>query len=179
LEEERDALPGLIKALGHTPRRFEDWTARPVPPREACLEGVEGCDAYLLLLGDQYGEPMPDTGLAPTEEEFAVARSRGIPVLAFRKAGVGMEPEQQGFAARVEAYAAGFFRDSFTATSDLLIKVAKAVRELEKGPTTLKTRPLAEPLPADWLGARRQSLGYGATSTLELHVIPVSPTRVT
>lgn len=179
LEEERDALPGLIEALGHTPRRFEDWTALPVPPREACLQGVEGCDAYLLLVGERYGEPMPDTALAPTEEEFAVARRRGVPVLAFRKAGVAMEPEQQRFAARVEAYAAGFFRDSFAATPDLLVKVAKAIRGLEQGPAPLKTRPLAEPFPADWLAAHRQSLAYTATSTLELHVIPISPTRVT
>ncbi len=177
LEEERDALPGLIEALGHAPRRFEDWTARPVPPREACLQGVEGCDAYLLLLGERYGEPMPDTSLAPTEEEFTVARRRGIPVLAFRKAGVAMEPEQQKFAARIEAYAAGFFRDSFTDTSDLLIKVAKALRELEQRPAALETRPLAESLPADWLAARRQPLGYTATSRLELHVIPVPLTH--
>jgi Domain of unknown function (DUF4062) len=28
LEEERDALPGLISAIGHTPVRFEDFTAQ-------------------------------------------------------------------------------------------------------------------------------------------------------
>ncbi len=178
LEEERDALPGLIEAVGHAPRRFEDWTARPVPPREACLQGVEGCDAYLLLLGERYGEPMPDTSLAPTEEEFTVARRRGIPVLVFRKAGVTMEPEQQRFADRVEAYAAGFFRDSFRDTADLLTKVAKALRQLGQRPAPLETRPLDGPLPADWLAARRQPLGFTATSMLELHLIPVPPARI-
>jgi hypothetical protein len=121
---------------------------------------------------------MPDTSLAPTEDEFTVARRRGIPVLAFREAGVTMEPEQQRFATRVEAYAAGFFRDSFTDTSDLLIKVAKAVRELEQRPATLQTRPLDGPLPADWLSACRQPAGYTAVGKLELHVIPVSPIRI-
>lgn len=31
LEEERDALPGLIRALGHTPVLFEDFTAQTTP----------------------------------------------------------------------------------------------------------------------------------------------------
>ena len=30
LEQERDNLPGLVGALGHEPKRFEDFTAHPV-----------------------------------------------------------------------------------------------------------------------------------------------------
>ncbi|MBN7505241.1 MULTISPECIES: DUF4062 domain-containing protein [Mycobacteroides] len=41
LEEERDALPGLISAIGHMPVCFEDFTAQTVPSREACLAGVK------------------------------------------------------------------------------------------------------------------------------------------
>jgi hypothetical protein len=40
LEAERDALPGLLTALGHTPSSFETFTAQPRPSREACLCGV-------------------------------------------------------------------------------------------------------------------------------------------
>ncbi len=177
LEEERDALPGVIEALGHTPQRFEDWTALPVPPREACMRAVDGCDAYLLLLGERYGEAMPDTSVAPTEEEFTVARKRGIPVLAFRKHGVTMEPDQQRFAARVEAYAEGFFRDSFATTAELLTKVAKALRDLDQRPSRLQTRPLDDPLPADWLQARLSAHGHPTASMLELHLIPLPPAR--
>jgi Domain of unknown function (DUF4062) len=178
LEEERDALPGLISALGHEARRFEDFTALPVPPRQACLEGVDACDVYLLLLGERYGEPIPDTGLSPTEEEFTVARRRGIPVVVFRKAGVSMEPAQDGFAKRVEAYAAGFFRNSFATTAELLTKVAGAIRALEQGPAPLKTRPLENPLPVDWLAGLRQSAALQFGSALEFHLIPVSQTRI-
>jgi hypothetical protein len=178
LEAERDAVPGLLMALGHTPSRFEDWTSLPVPPREACLRGVGGCDAYILLLGERYGEPMPDSQLAPTEEEFTVARQRGIPVLIFRKSGIEMEPEQARFAARIEGYATGLFRDSFTTTADLLVKVARAIRDFEQRPTPLRTRTLAKAPAADWLSMQRQPLAQ-QTSMLELHVIPVSPARVT
>ncbi len=96
LEDERDALPPLIRAIGHVPRRFEDFTAQPVASREACLQGVEEADIYLLLLGQQYGEPIFDSGLSPTEEEWVVARRRGIPILVFRKRDVDMEEAQLG-----------------------------------------------------------------------------------
>jgi len=76
LEEEHDYLPGLLIASGHEPRRFEDFSALPVPSRNACLAGVEAADVYLLLLGPHYGDPLPDTGQAPAEEEFTVAKRR-------------------------------------------------------------------------------------------------------
>lgn len=50
----------MILALGHEPVMFEDFTAQPVPSREACLEGVRSSDAYLLLLGERYGHPFPE-----------------------------------------------------------------------------------------------------------------------
>jgi Domain of unknown function (DUF4062) len=40
LEEERDNLPALIQAIGHECARFEDYTAQPVPSRQACPEAV-------------------------------------------------------------------------------------------------------------------------------------------
>lgn len=78
LEDERDYLPGLLKASGHEPRRFEDFSAQSVPSRDACLAGVEAADVYLLLLGQHYGDPLQDTGKAPTEEEFTVAKHRAL-----------------------------------------------------------------------------------------------------
>jgi hypothetical protein len=55
LEEERDALPGLITAVGHTAVRFEDFSAQNEPSREACLKGVAESDIYILILGPRYG----------------------------------------------------------------------------------------------------------------------------
>ncbi len=37
-------MPGLIQALGHEPRRFEDFTAQSAPSRQACLDGIEAAD---------------------------------------------------------------------------------------------------------------------------------------
>jgi hypothetical protein len=86
---------------------------------------------HLLLLGPHYGEPIFDSGLSPTEEEWTVGKRRGIPILAFRKLEVDFEEAQLQFAKRVEDYLMGRFRDTFSSTSDLLPKVAEKLRELE------------------------------------------------
>src|SRR3954452_13975856 len=95
LEEERDALPGLISAIGHSPVRFEDFTAQPLPSREACLAGVATADVYLLILGPNYGYRFPDTGQSPTHDEWVAAQSAGIPRLVYRKEGVTFAAEQE------------------------------------------------------------------------------------
>jgi hypothetical protein len=174
LEEERDALPGLIQASGHQPKRFEDYTAMSVPSRQACLDGVEDADAYLLLLGEHYGDPLPDTDKAPTEEEFTVARRRGIPIIVFRKQGVNPAAEQQEFIARVEEYATGKFRRAFSTTPELLAGVIAAIKELETAPPALKWTPLAEIPSVSWVVEPERTRGYvsGLGTILELHVIP-------
>lgn len=177
LEVERDALPGLIQAIGHEPRRYEDYTAaRAGPSREACLAGVEEADAYLLLLGERYGDPLPDTGLSPTEEEFAVAKRRGIPILVFRKRGVTPEAAQDDFIARVEAYATGRFRRSFEAATELLAEVAVALRELAIAPGTLDWEPLTNGLNVPWRVLAR-FVAQRSLAILETHVLSLGPVR--
>jgi hypothetical protein len=172
LEEERDALPGIIQALGHEPRRFEDYSAQSVPSRQACLDGVEDADAYVLLLGQHYGDLLPDTGRSPTEEEFTVAKRRGIPIWAFRKRGVTAEPAQEEFVGRIEAYSTGVFRKGFSNATELLPEVARAIRGLEQRPVALTFAPLSAPPEAPWKTFERHGWRSTAT-TLELIAIPL------
>lgn len=172
LEEERDALPGLISAIGHEPRRFEDYTAQSMPSREACLRGVEGADAYVLLLGEHYGDRMAGTGTSPTEEEWTVARRRGIPILAFRKRDVAPDPDQAAFIMRIEDYAAGVFRGTFSTTAQLLTLVAAALREAATAPAALVWRPLTHAVAVPWQAFGRAFPSYGAI--LEVHLIPTA-----
>lgn len=175
LEEERDALPGLILATGHEPIRFEDFTAKGVPSREACTRAVEAADAYLLLLGERYGEPLADTGTAPTEEEWTVARRRGIPILAFVKRGAQPERQQAALIARVERYETGLFRKGFDGALDLLPLVVAGLLDVAGNPTPLAFRPLRAALTAPWRQRERPGYWSGAAPTLETHVIPVAP----
>ena len=171
----RDALPSLIAALGHEPIRFEDFTAQPVASREACLRGVEECDAYLLLLGSSYGDPVFDTGLSPTEEEWNVARRRGLPILVFRKRDVELESKQQAFVERVEEFTGGRFRKTFEGAIDLQPQVVQAIGELDAYREPLRWTNLTQSISAPWIG----DFGTGAYSgaVLECHVISVTPQR--
>jgi hypothetical protein len=130
LEQERDSLPGLITALGFEPLHFEMFTAQPWSSREACVRAVGQADAYLLLVGSAYGEPMPDTGLSPTHEEYNAAIAKGIPVLVFRRDGIELEVPQAQFVNQVEAYSTGRFRATFADVVDLQETVAAALRAL-------------------------------------------------
>jgi hypothetical protein len=180
LEAERDALPGLVKAIGFDPVRFEDFTAQGIPSRQACLDGVDSSDVYLLILGPKYGTVFPETGQSATHDEFVRAQARGLHRLAFVKAGVEMEPEQAAFVKDVEDYGSGLFREAFTDVTDLQTKVAAALRSVASQPRNLTFEPLAQP-PAvtwkeDWEGRMygRRDLG----STVEVHIVPVEPAPI-
>jgi hypothetical protein len=182
LEQERDNLPALIRAIGHECKRFEDYTAQPTASREACLRGVDQADVYLLLLGGRYGEPVFDSGLAPTEEEFTRARQRGIPMLVFVKQGVEVEPRQQAFIDRVEEYTGGRFRASFTSAVDLQPKVAAALTELaaRQAPLVYTPLPATANLAVPWVydpAARAGALPSHA-AILECHAIPLNAPRL-
>lgn len=176
LEDERDYLPGLVSALGHNPRRFEDFTAQPTPSREACLAGVAVADVYLLLLGDKYGDPLPDTGMAPTEEEFTAAKARGLTVIVYRKSGGTPEPRQQEFIDRVGAYATGRFWNEFTSPADLGPKVVAALVAAASAPTALVWQPV-QAQPVRWRVERSQFSDRNAarrSPVLEAHLHPLT-----
>lgn len=175
LEKERDSLRGLILALGHEPVMFEDFTAQPVPSREACLEGVRSSDAYLLLLGARYGAPFPETGLSPTAEEHVAARVKGIPRLVMRKTGVTPEPKQLELIEEVRSYRDGVFYNEFMDVADLQAKVVAAVRQQEQAPGPLEYAPLPPGLAVEWRRDWPQAQqGGGDRAVLECHVVPAS-----
>lgn len=175
LADARDAAAPLIAALGHEPVRFEDVSAQPVPSRAVCVDLVSTSDIYLLLLGEHYGDPMPDTGLAPTAEEWRVARTLGKPVVVFRRRGGSPEPRQQEFIAEVEAYPHGVFRDSFEEVPELLGKLKAALEAARAAVQPLAPQPLADPVVVPW----REEVGSFHISSgvvLETHVVPVGST---
>lgn len=173
LEAERDALPGLIMALGHEPKRFEDFGAQAMPSRESCLRGVDNSDAYLLLLGPNYGHVFPETGQSATHDEWMAAVAKGLPRLVFRKKGVEFEPEQEQFARVVGDYGHGAFYAEFTDVTDLQTKVVQALRDLDLQPPPLKFSPLRAPVNVGWYQDGSQGTSRTSGAWLELHVIPV------
>ncbi|HWU10211.1 MAG TPA: DUF4062 domain-containing protein [Streptomyces sp.] len=174
LEEERDSLPGLLQALGHTPVRFEDFSAQAIPSREACLAALESSDACLFLLGPNYGHVFPETGQSATHDEWVHAQKKGIPRLVYRKNDIWFEPDQHKFVRIVEAYPTGVFRDAFTNSVDLQAKVAQGLRELAAKPSSLEFQRLTQQPVLSWAEENdRASTFSGQGSAIELHVLPM------
>lgn len=167
----RDAVAPVLKILRYEPLRFEDVTNQPVPPRMVCVELVERADIYLLLLGAEYGDAMPDTGLAPTEEEWTIARNAGKPIVVFRQSGVTPELREAEFIATTEAYATGVFRGTFTDTGDLLGKLEEALATAVESIQPMALRPLTGQLAVSWREDDRRFGGSGVV--LETHMVPV------
>ena len=132
---------------------------------------VEGADIYLLILGEEYGDPMPGTGLAPTEEEWTVARNLGRPTVVFKKSGMSPGPEQAAFIKKVEDYEIGVWRHSFTDTADLISQLEGALATASEALQPAASRPLASPVAVPWLQSR-SGICTGAGTVLETHVLP-------
>jgi hypothetical protein len=180
LEQERDALPGLLKAIGHEPVRFEDFTAQQVPSRQACMDGVDSADVYVLLVGPAYGHKFPETGQSATHDEYMRARERGIPRLVFLKSGVEMDADQEAFVSDLSDYGSGLFRASFSDVSDLLTKVAAALGEVAESPGDLTYEALDGTVEVKWREEWEDAYYRGRRSETyaELHVVGLASRRI-
>lgn len=177
LVAERDYLPDLLRAVGHEPSRFEDFGARDASSRAECLAGVGQADVYVLLLGPYYGDPMEDSVMSATAEEFTYAQQRGIPILVFVKNNVEVEPAQGEFMSKVGDYQQGRFWAQFNDLMDLGVKVVAALKDLALPKAPLTFAPLATALTVSWRAERRalpQPRG-SSTPVLEVQVLPVGP----
>lgn len=176
MTQEREAAIALVQAIGMIPVHFENFGASAMSSRQRCLDAVAESDVYVLLLGGVYGQPDPTSGRAPTHEEFEVARSCGIPILVFKKAGVHMEPAQAAFAAEVGRYATGLFWAEFSDSNSLLLGLGPALRDLPVGPVTLQFSALGHAVEPDWMNppGRRDPFAHGPTDArIELYLTPM------
>jgi hypothetical protein len=172
LADVRDAVAPVIKILRYGVIRFETVVKAPAPPRATCVEMVQDSDIYLLILGEKYGDPMPGTGLAPTEEEWTVARNLGKPTVVFKRSRMSPSPEQAAFIKRVENYETGVWRYTFNDAADLISQLASALATAAEALQPAVATPLASPVSVPWLESR-SGIYTGAGTVLETHAVPV------
>jgi len=176
LADVRDSVAPVLKILRYDVIRFETVvTTTPAPPRAICVEMVETADIYLLILGDEYGDPMPGTDLAPTEEEWTIARNQGKPIVVFKKADIHPGPRQAAFIKRVEDYETGTWRHSFADAGDLISQLEAALSAAADALRPAAPSLLTTPVSVPWLETARGTY-TGAGTVLETHVLPVGPT---
>lgn len=89
LKAERQAIMGWLTAAGHQP--VHSYAPDSETVRASCLEDVEGCDIYVLILGHRYGhQPERDNpeNLSITHLEYRRAKAKGIPTIALLRTGI-------------------------------------------------------------------------------------------
>jgi hypothetical protein len=83
LERERRAIMDWLVAAGHQP--VHSYLPSSDTVRDSCLDDVDACDLYVLILGHRYGfqpeDGNPD-GLSITHVEFRRAGQSGVPRIA-------------------------------------------------------------------------------------------------
>lgn len=88
LELERAAVAALIATdpflLAHcVPVLFEKEPPPPRPARQPYLEALKSCQAYVLMIANEYGKP--DGDISATHHEYRTAQKLKLPTIVFLK----------------------------------------------------------------------------------------------
>jgi len=135
LEDERLIVQNLINtdsflASHCTPLLFEFEPAAPDKASEACLAALDGCDAYLLIVGRQYGARAGTVSI--THAEYRRAKQRKLPILAFIRGERSVEREAGTLALLDELERDGFKYKRFENVVALQREVRAALVKLLK-----------------------------------------------
>ena len=89
LKAERQAVVDWLVAAQH--QVVHSYRPNSATVRDSCLEDVDTCDLYVLILGHRYGFQPPDgnlEGLSITHLEFRRARQSGKPRIALLRTSI-------------------------------------------------------------------------------------------
>jgi ATP-dependent DNA helicase RecG len=97
LEDERLTVQNLMNtdvflSAYCTPVLYELEPASPDKALEGCLQSLDGCQVYLLIVGIEYGTPVGK--LSITHAEYRRAKERKFPILAFIKGDRNIKREE-------------------------------------------------------------------------------------
>ena len=107
-EYRQAARNGIAHAGGEAVLVNEDFPSQAGSSRNTCLDAIDSCDVFLIVLGGRSGWKTP-SGRLVVEEEFEHARARKLPVLLFLE-DVPRDADAQRFAKSLSDYVDGNFR---------------------------------------------------------------------
>lgn len=133
LEAVREQAALAVERMGMHPVLAERQPANPAASRQAMFRALAGCEYFLLLLGERYGDP-GESGKSPTEEEYDEACRLHRDVLVLVQEGIETEREQQAFLDRVRGdWGDGVFYARFRGAEDVALAVASALNAQARG----------------------------------------------
>ncbi len=124
--EYREAARRASESVDGQPILFEDFPSLPVSARTACLDGVQSCDVFVIIVGEKGGFTTP-SGKLVVEEEWEEATRRKLPVLAFLE-DTDRDDDARRLASALSDYSGGMFRATFKSPQELEQAVARALR---------------------------------------------------
>lgn len=143
-EAYRDAARiGIENAGGEAVLVNEQFPSAVDSSRNACLDAIDSCDYFVVVLGGRGGWRTP-SGRLVVEEEIEHARRRKIPALVFLEK-IARDADADQLARRLSDYIDGMFRVQFTGPKELADEVERALRPLlERSPrATMHSDPIA------------------------------------
>jgi hypothetical protein len=138
--EYREAARRGILEAGAVPVLVNEETpAGGMSARNACLDAIDSCDAFVTVVGGRGGFITP-SGKLVVEEEYEHARARKLRVLAFLQS-VERDERATRFANQISNYVDGTFRRTFETAADLERSVAEAVAAIPSRNSSPMTSP--------------------------------------
>jgi hypothetical protein len=89
LKQERQTVVDWLRAARH--QAVDSYLPNSDRVRDSCLDDVDTCDLYVLILGHRYGFQPADSnpeGLSITQLEFRRAGQSGIPRIALLRTSI-------------------------------------------------------------------------------------------
>jgi hypothetical protein len=125
----REAARAAIVSAGGEPVLVnEDFASASKSSRNACLDAVDSCDIFLLLIGQRGGWHAP-SGKLVVEEELERAQINHLRCLVFIQKGVEQDSEARRLSQAVSDYLTGYFRTEFHNEAELKRKVEEALKD--------------------------------------------------
>ena len=119
------AQEAITEAGGEPLLVNENFPAAASSPRDVCLDAIDSCDAYIVIVGKRGGWTAP-SGKLVVEEEYDRAQQRGLPILAFLMRTERNEKVQQ-LVDRISHYVTGTFRRTFESERELQAEIEQAL----------------------------------------------------
>ncbi|MDD4527550.1 MAG: DUF4062 domain-containing protein [Candidatus Margulisbacteria bacterium] len=115
-EEYRNAAREVITESGGYPILIEDFPSSPISSRNACLDLVDTCEIFTIIISDRGGWTCP-SGLLVIQEEYNKAKVKGIPIIVLIE-NIDRDNDAQGLVEIVSNYVSGHFRKMYNNISE-------------------------------------------------------------
>jgi hypothetical protein len=110
LENYRKAVKDSLERMGFDEIFLSEYeSSKSKSPMDVCIENVEKCEIFILLLGDKYGSVPKGLAISVTEMEFNKAEELKKDIIVFKLKKEVIEQKQKEFIQKISEFTEGYF----------------------------------------------------------------------